>query len=276
MPRLPSISTSIRRETQERFDPDGQVVRSQQSSSNNTRSTEAAAPVSVQNNLPNADAGAQPTGSQEQKQDETTNYEISKTVRTLMREQAQLRRISLAVMVDGIATRNADGAIAWAERPADELARIATLVRGAIGFNEQRGDRVDVVTMRLTAAEESPEAAAVPVWARLDKADLLRLAETGLSALAVLFCLLFVLRPLVLRLSMPPKAALGGPEAVALAGVAAGTVPEEEMVQMANVEGAMRMSSLRRVAALVDSRPEDSRPEDSLALLRGWIAPEGE
>jgi len=276
VPRLPSISTSIRRETQERFDPDGQVVRSQQSSSNNTRSTEAAAPVSVQNNLPNADAGAQPTGSQEQKQDETTNYEISKTVRTLMREQAQLRRISLAVMVDGIATRNADGAIAWAERPADELARIATLVRGAIGFNEQRGDRVDVVTMRLTAAEESPEAAAVPVWARLDKADLLRLAETGLSALAVLFCLLFVLRPLVLRLSMPPKAALGGPEAVALAGVAAGTVPEEEMVQMANVEGAMRMSSLRRVAALVDSRPEDSRPEDSLALLRGWIAPEGE
>ncbi len=259
------------RETQERFDPDGQVVRSQQSNSDNTRSTEATATVSVQNNLPNSDAGAQPTGSQEQKQDETTNYEISKTVRTLVREQPQLRRISLAVMVDGVASRNTEGVTAWAERPADELARIATLVRGAIGYNEQRGDRVDVVTMRFTAAEDTSEAAAVPVWARLDKADMLRLAESGLLAISVLLCLLFVLRPLVLRLSMPPKAALAGPDASALAGVAAEGAAEDEMIQMANVEGAMRMSSLRRVSALVDSRPEDS-----LALLRGWIAPEGD
>ena len=74
----------------------------QQNSSNNSRNTEAQTNVSVQNNLPNADAGAQPAGSQEQKQDETTNFEISKTVRTLVREQPQIHRISLAVMVDGI------------------------------------------------------------------------------------------------------------------------------------------------------------------------------
>lgn len=172
-------------ETQERFDPDGQVVRSQQSTTDNSKNTEAAANVSVQNNLPNADAGAQPTGSQEQKQDETTNYEISKTVRTLVREQPQIRRISLAVMVDGIASRSPDGTVAWAERPAEEVARIATLVRSAIGYNEARGDRVDVVSMRFTGPDEAPDPAAAPFWARFDKADLFRLVENGLGAMRI-------------------------------------------------------------------------------------------
>ena len=87
------------RETQERFDPDGQVVRSQQNTTSNSRSSEAPTSVSVQNNLPNADTSATQGGTQDQKQEETTNYEIGKTVRTLIREQPQLRRLSLAVMV---------------------------------------------------------------------------------------------------------------------------------------------------------------------------------
>lgn len=156
------------RETQERFDPEGQVVRSTQNTSDNSRNTEAAANVSVQNNLPNADAGAQPSGSQEQKQDETTNFEISKTVRTLVREQPQLRRISIAVMVDGVSARKPDGTVAWEDRSPEEIARISTLVRSAIGFNEARGDRVDVVTMRFAGTEEGPEPAAAPFLSRFE------------------------------------------------------------------------------------------------------------
>jgi flagellar M-ring protein FliF len=261
------------RETQERFDPEGQVIRSQQSSTDNSRNTEASPSVSVQNNLPNADAGAQPTGSQEQKQEETTNYEISKTVRTLVREQPQLRRITIAVMVDGVAARGTDGTPSWNERSPEELARIATLVRSAIGYNEARGDRVDVVTMRFAAPEDTSDAAPTPVWARLDKADLFRLAETGLIALAVLAGLLFVLRPMALRLSVAPKTALAGAagDASALAGTkAAGHIEGgEEMVQMANIDGAMRMSSIRRVSELVDARSDDS-----LAMLRSWLTAE--
>ena len=97
------------RETLEKYDPEGQVVRSTQSNNNSSRSTEAPPAVTVQNNLPNADAGASAAGSQEQRQEETTNYEITKTVRTLVREQPQLKRVSLAVMVDGVTTRGADG-----------------------------------------------------------------------------------------------------------------------------------------------------------------------
>jgi flagellar M-ring protein FliF len=261
-------------ETQERFDPDGQVVRSQQSTTDNSKNTEAAAAnVSVQNNLPNADAGAQPSGSQEQKQEETTNYEISKTVRTLVREQPQIRRISLAVMVDGIASRTPDGTVAWAERPQEEVARISTLVRTAIGYNEARGDRVDVVTMRFAGPEEGPDPAAAPFWARLDKSDLFRLVENGLVALAVLAALLLVLRPMALRVSVAAKPALAGTTAASLPGADAPARLEnaaDEMVQVANVEGAMRMASIRRVSALVDERIEDS-----VAMLRNWLAEAG-
>ena len=260
-------------ETQERFDPDGQVVRSQQSTTDNSKNTEAAANVSVQNNLPNADAGAQPTGSQEQKQEETTNYEISKTVRTLVREQPQIRRVSLAVMVDGIASRSPDGTVAWAERPADDIARIATLVRTAIGYNEARGDRVDVVSMRFTGSEEGPEAAAAPFLSRFDKADLFRLVENGLVALAVLAALLLVLRPMALRVSLAAKPALAGAAAASLPGADATARLEnggDEMVHVANVEGAMRTASIRRVSSLVDERIDDS-----VAMLRNWLAEAG-
>ena len=290
------------RETQERYDPDGQVVRSQQSNTNSSKTTEAAANVSVQNNLPNADAGSNPSGTQEQRQEETTNYEISKTVRTLVREQPQLRRISLAVMVDGATARGPDGAPAWAERTPAELAQIGTLVRSAIGFNEARGDRVEVVNMRFAPADDMQEPAQPASWLRLDKADWLRLSETGVVAVVVLLSLLLVLRPMVLRLGLQPKALLAGAVvaggelmagsgtmiggamgAGALAGggqggsgpahadTAALSAPHdtEELVMLANVDGALRASSVRRVSALVDSHPEQS-----LTVLRSWMIEE--
>ena len=256
------------RETQERYDPDGQVVRSQQSTTDSNRTTETAATVSVQNNLPNADAGANPAGSLEQKQEETTNYEISKTVRTLVHEQPQLRRISLAVMVDGAGIRGPDGAVAYVERTPDELARIATLVRSAIGFNEQRGDRVEVVNMRFVNDGDGQDAAVPSGWAHFEKSEVLHMAETVFLALGALLILLFVLRPMVLRLTMQPP---GTPAALVLANdaVALRAPVEDELVQLANVEGGMRMASIRRVSELVDSHPEES-----LAMLRSWITPE--
>ena len=143
-------------ETTDSFDPNQQVVRSTQTVNNSSKSTEAEKTVSVQNNLPNADAGAGgQAGSQETHQEETTNYEIGKTVRTLVREQPQIARISLAVMVDGDTnSKGADGKPVWHERSADDLARISRLVQSAIGFDARRGDKVEVVSMRFAGADE--------------------------------------------------------------------------------------------------------------------------
>ena len=145
-------------QTEERYDPDGQVTRSSQNVTSNSKSSEPNGTVAVQNNLPNADAGREAAGTQEARQEETTNYEISKTVRTLIREQPQIDRISLAVMVDGTDSVGADGKHTWQPRAAEELDRITGLVKSAIGFDEKRGDHVEVVSMRFTNEDSSPVA----------------------------------------------------------------------------------------------------------------------
>lgn len=286
------------RETQERFDPDGQVVRSTQSVNGSSRSTEAATTVTVQNNLPNADAGREGAGSQEQKQEETTNYEISKTVRTLVREQPQIRRLSLAVLIDGAEEKGADGAFAWRPRTAEELERIARLVRSAIGFDEKRGDHVEVVNMRFAVDPDSVGGEARGLFGLpFERGDLMRLAQTALLGAVAVAALLLVLRPMVLRLTTPMAAlaALPGAAGTALAGGgiggaetgpllgtrdpvtgqlsmlggAAGALEDESMVQVANIEGQLRASSMRRLAELVDRHPDET-----LAILRSWMQQE--
>ena len=285
-------------ESQERFDPDGQVVRSTQTTTDNSKATEAAQTVTVQNNLPNADAAAPPAaGTQDQKQEETTNYEISKSVRTIAREQAQIRRISLAVVVDGVESRAADGSVAWQPRPAEELDRISRLVKTAIGFDAKRGDQVEVVSMRFAATDEAapPEKRGILSGA-LERGDLVHLAQTALIGLVAVCVLLLVVRPMVVRLTTLPNGASGGgngakalgaPTAVAgLPGAAAvplltgptaeraaiGTyalLGDESMVNIANIEGQLRASSIRRLSDLVEKHPEES-----LAIVRTWMQQE--
>ena len=198
-------------ETQERYDPDGQVTRSTQTVNSNSKNTEPNGTVTVQNNLPNADAGRESAGSQEERQEETTNYEISKTVRTLIREQPQIDRISLAVMVDGADSVGADGKHAWQPRTAEELDRITALVKSAIGYDEKRGDHVEVVSMRFAAEDAAPLADSGGLLGlQFDKADLLHLAQTALFGVIGVLALLLVLRPMVLRITSVAPAGLGG------------------------------------------------------------------
>ena len=269
-------------ETQERFDPDGKVERSTQNNTSTNRTTEAAATVSVANNLPNADAGANPAGSQEQRSEETTNYEIGKTVRSIVREQPTIRRISLAVLVDQVAVRGADGATTWQDRTPEELGRIATLARSAIGFDEKRGDKVEVVSLHFADADTPQDTPKPSLFGLpLDKVDLMRLGQTGVLAVVALLAALLVLRPMMLRLTTNPAAVMeAGAAALAAPGAArvgasggqlALTGPEgdESMVNVGSVEGAVRASSLRQVAELVEKHPEES-----LAVMRGWMVKE--
>jgi flagellar M-ring protein FliF len=280
-------------QTEERYDPDGQVTRSTQTVDSKSRATDANPTVTAQNNLPNADAGTSPTGTQEARQEETTNYEISKTVRTLIRDQPQIDRISLAVMVDGSVAAGPDGKPVWQPRSAEELARITTLVQTAIGYDAKRGDQVDVVSMRFVAEEPLPaDASTGLLGGRLDQASLLRLVETGLIGLIGLLALLLVLRPMMLRLTSlaPDRIARGGGDLMLAlpgsssggasvsaeaamsapgSGVTAGLLEDESMVSIAQIEGQLRASSIRRISGLADKHPDET-----LSILRGWLAQE--
>ncbi len=288
-------------ETQEKFDPDGQVARSQQSVTDTNKTTDASSTTSVQNNLPNANAATGTTGSQQARQEETTNYEIGRTVRTLIREQPQIDRISLAVMVDGVVAPGPDGKPLWQPRSDADIAKITNLVKSAIGFDEHRGDHVEIVSMRFAAEDpgipvDRPSLLGLPI----EKADLLRLAETALFGVIAVLALLLVLRPMVLRLTMLPPGGGGllgmaggsaaGAGGLALPGAgpigslaqlssgsplalpAGGSVPmleDESMVNVAQIEGQLRASSLRKISDLVDKHPEET-----LSIMRGWIGQE--
>ncbi|WP_428377483.1 flagellar basal-body MS-ring/collar protein FliF [Lichenicoccus sp.] len=288
-------------ETQESYNPDQQVLRSQQTSSDKSHNTEADASTSVQNNLPNASAGQPQSGSAEDKQDETNNYEIGKTVRILVQDQPRIARVSLAVMVDGTNVRGSDGKLAWQPRTQAQLDQISTLVKSAIGFDAKRGDSVSIVSMPFTAPDAgSLLVADVPgfLGVHLGRDDIVRLGQNGLLGLFVLLALLFVVRPMVLRLTGPTvglagggaqgnamltdvafasgagQAAIGGPRAgggQALLAPPQVDPEEEALISIANISGRLRASSIRQIVDLVGKHPEES-----LTILRSWLGHERE
>jgi flagellar M-ring protein FliF len=281
--------------TEERFDPDNQVPRSQQSSQESSTGSEGG-PTTVQNNVPNANAGAAGGNTtQENRQEETTNFEIGRTTRNTLRETPVVKRLSVAVLVDGVWETPAGGSPTFRERNAEELARITTLVQGAVGFDERRGDQVQVVSLRF-AEPPAPDTAAPGMFdVNFSSTTIARLVESGIFALVALLAILLVGRPAVGRLVTlavrPAIAAAGGGAAgTAVAGATgpdgmpalpgqvggehaalAGTSEEDAaMISLAMVEGQMRASSIAKLQDLVERHPDDA-----LAVVRRWMVPEG-
>lgn len=272
--------------TEERFDPDNQVPRSQQSVQESSRGAEPQ-PTTVQNNIPGADPVGGGGASQENRQEETTNFEIGRTTRNTVREHPVVRRQSIAVLVDGVWEPQAGGTPGFRERTPEELARIATLVRSAIGFDERRGDRVEVVSMRFAEPPQGGAEAPGLFDLSFSGTTLARLAESAIYALVALAAILLVGRPAVGRIvasiATAPAAAMAGAGdgAAALPGATAAALPggggevpalegSEAMVSLGMVEGQMRASSIARLQDLVEHHPDES-----LAVVRRWMAPEG-
>src|SRR5207237_7379603 len=89
---------------------------------------------------------------QSKKSEETNNYEISRTTKTEVTEAGRVNRISVAVLVDGIYSKNEKGDLAYQDRTKEQLDRIATLVRSAIGFDQTRGEQVELDDLRSADA----------------------------------------------------------------------------------------------------------------------------
>jgi flagellar M-ring protein FliF len=281
------------------------VTRSTQTVNSTSKTTEATPAVTAQNNLPNADVGAPQAGTQEGRQEETTNYEIAKTVRTLVHEEPRIDRISLGVMVDGTEQPGTDGKATWQPRSQEDLDRLSGLVKSAIGYDEKRGDQVNVVSMRFVADEVAIADSGL-LGIHLDKPDFMHLAQTALIGVIGLAALLFVLRPMVARLTTLPSANLAladasagtalvpigglpggsgmagprgaaafpalpapGPLAQALSAAGAHAGDDDSMISMAQIEGQMRASSLRKLSDIVGKHPDET-----LTIMRGWMAQE--
>ena len=269
--------------TDEKFDPDGQVIRSNQSieETNQTRDTEGTQPVTVGTNLhdPNVGSGENASSSSaESRTEETVNFEVSKKIINHVREVGIINRLSVAVLIDGV--RGIDNnEPTYQPRSEAEMELLATLVRGAIGFNADRGDTVEVINMEF--ADVMVEGIELELFFGLDKNDLLRMAEVLVLSIVAILVILLVVRPLVSRAfeSIPSAAAAGRlltDQAGALTApgipseVTVGEERFEELIDIDRVEGRVKASSVKKVGGLVEKHPEEA-----LSILRSWMYQEG-
>ncbi|MFE1601911.1 flagellar basal-body MS-ring/collar protein FliF [Methylobacterium sp. ID0610] len=271
----------------ETFDPESRVVRSTQTRSEMQASQgPGETGVSVGNELPGARENQQQTGTRENtnKNEETTNYEISRVTRTEVNEGGRIKRLSVAVVIDGTYAPGPDGKPVYAPRPQEELDRMTALVRTAIGYDKARGDQVEVVNLRFADSPVPAEIAEEGLLASLlrpTKEEVLRFAELGVLALLTLVVVLAVVRPLlrqVITVEVAPAelaaagAGLGPGSAVpTLPGAAPEDAllpesPAHRLVEFAKVNGKIQAETIERVADIVRQNPAETAE-----VLRGWI-----
>ncbi|HEV7383486.1 MAG TPA: flagellar basal-body MS-ring/collar protein FliF, partial [Phenylobacterium sp.] len=201
------------------FDPDGQVVRSETTTDENSKegATSGNGQASAAANIPNSNAnGSSDSTNASGKQESTTNYEISETTTTQVTEPGQIRKISIAVAVDGVtAPAGKTGKPgAYSPRSAAEMAQIKELVSAAVGYDQARGDQVSVVNVRFPTADDGEGVSAANPLMGFDKNDIMRGAELGVLGIVAILMMLFIVRPL-LKGAMSggggPMSMLGGP-----------------------------------------------------------------
>lgn len=284
-------------QTQDLFDPESRVVRSTQTREEQSAiaSTQNNDGVSVQNEIP---GNNQPRNQQQQNQqprdnsrktEEVVNYEITRTTRTETLEPGRVKRISVAVLVDGVYTKGNNNEMTYAPRAKEDLERITALVRSAIGFNEKRGDMIEVVNLRFaepTVIAQTAGDTGFLSLLRFTTDDIMRSIEIGVMLILGLLVLLFVVRPLVRRVITPDESAAGAIAATpagmpAIAAPAATTAPAIEvpqaplprsdhpaarLIESAQIMGEAHQKSMQKVGELVQSNPQET-----VSVLRQWM-----
>ena len=267
-------------QTSDKFDPEGRVLRSSQSREESTATAERDGQVTVNNELPgNQNNATTPTArDQSKKSEETNNYEISRTTKTEVTEAGRVNRISVAVLVDGSYSKGEKGEQVYQERSKGELDRIATLVRSAIGFDQKRGDQVEIVNLKFAEGPAvSPLAEPTGLLGALQftKDDVMYVIELAVMMLLGLVVMFMVIRPLVRRiLASEPVAALTGPGGAAALTDGSAVGPDGQaliptgpnMIDIATVQGQVHAQSVHRVGELADRNPNETA-----AIVRAWL-----
>ncbi|MBS1156345.1 MAG: flagellar M-ring protein FliF [Proteobacteria bacterium] len=280
-------------ETSEKFrpnsPPNAASIRSQQTSEQSGRTgNEAAAgvPGALSNQPPGAAAApitaavasvasaiaAEGASSSNSRREATTNYEIDKTVQHVKQPVGGVKRLSVAVVVNYKTSKNADGEQVFAPLTPQELGQISDLVREAVGFNQPRGDSVNVVNAAFAQSSPQEERALPDRAADYLKANFTDVMKMALIAIVVLYLLFFVVRPLMKDMSRSRT------EAGTLAleeGVGEGETinPFEAARAAASEEGQERMSAF---ADLLQRAKELAKndPRMVATILREWMSGE--
>lgn len=266
------------------YDPEGQVARSVQTTEATESSSEAGEEnVTVANNLPNANAGGDGQAldrSQASRIEEVTNFEISKTIRNHIKETGTVKKLSIAVLVDGDYIYDADAEeYNYIPRTEEEMQKLTSIVKSAVGYDEERGDSIELVNLRFSNEIIEDNKTGSLDWI---KHDLSNIIQTIVIGIVVILVILLIVRPMVRRAFEIAKtessendleAALAGTAGVSEQELAAfadssGDADDEakEIMDIARFEKKMNSSSVGAINDIVGSHAEESA-----SVIRGWM-----
>lgn len=288
--------------TLESFDPNGQVVRSTQTRdlANQATGPGENGQVSVSGQLPGAEGSTAAGGTSEtgSTTEETTNYEISKTTTNEMTQAGGVKRLSIAVVVDGTYTTDAQGTSTYAPRDQATLDQLTQIVRSAVGFDQTRGDQVQVTNLQFAARPELAAAGtSAPGLFDFTRDDLMNAAQMAVTLLIALALVFFVMRPLLKRVMSPEGGALALPQSAEINPGAMGpgnfgpAAVNSQLPNLSNADlndpsvvadgnprvpawmnnarqmGEQQAQTLRTVGTLVDENPKQAA-----LIVRDWLA----
>ena len=262
---------------EEIYDPDSQVVRSQATVTDNSTTDNVEQPVSVAQNIPNGDMVAAGTGSVSRKSrtEETVNYENSKVVRNKVKNSGTIKRLGVAVIVDGIYERNAEGKVVYRDRTPEEMEQIRSLVKSAVGFDAERGDMVEVANMKFASNQPEIEEVNEVLIMGFTKDELIRIAEGIGVAIVAILVILLVIRPLINNAfetnTANGEGRLLGDNAEEDNLLLSNFLNEEdgeidELINMNKIDGRIKVSSLKKINDIVEKNPDAA-----VNIIRGWL-----
>jgi flagellar M-ring protein FliF len=294
------MDMSVTEEAREQYRPDSQIVRSEQTSEQTNHDGGAAGgvPGALSNQPPPAGVAAPPSGAppaaappanagagapgakpgaaaaaaaaaaavpppapENTSKETTRNYEMDRTLAYTRQPAGKLKRLTVAVLVDNARTTDKSGKTQAVALSQQQIDHITQLVKDAVGFDEARGDAVNVLNASFT--EEAPPPAGdlqMPaIWEKPLFWDLIKLVA-GAAVLIVL--VLAVLRPLVRALIGSPRAqrVLAAP-AEAAQGLIPGAQPAAAGPAVLNHE--QQLAHARNLVT--------QDPKRVAQVVRGWV-----
>ncbi len=248
---------------EEKFDPESIAVRSEQrTEEKGSSSTSSSGVPGVQTNIGRtAPAGGATTGGGS-KNDETLNYEISRSTAKIVEPVGGLSKISIAVLVDGKYEAPAavkEGQVAkpkYSPRSPDELQKIETLVKSAVGFNPERGDQLSVQNIPFQETGEFGTAEVATWWTN---PLFVSLGKNLMIGISFLLLMIFVIRPLLTSLRIGRPSASETVEGIGPGGR-----------QLAGADQAALGSNAMTQQNLVEQVKKD--PYQVAQILQNWVA----
>jgi flagellar M-ring protein FliF len=210
------------------------------------------------------------TGATNSRRETLTNFEVDKTVRVTRAASGTIRRLNAAVVLNHRSQTDPKGKTTQVAISDEEIDKLTALVKESVGFKEDRGDSVRVITAPFRV--EKVDATELPIWKRPEVIDLLRsLAVPGALALVALAVVFGLIRP-ALKSALNPPPAAGGADTRAGSNLDA-VVGDSEALPAPGGLPALEAPS-------TDGRLEQARqlardnPAAVAGILRGWVSGE--